>query len=104
MYFSYAPFCLFSVKKSLNHFEQSTVYYEPREYYDPSGALRFVSTTIQVVDLATCPSLPRFVLMNFFRLVLGPHFFFPNAAFAKNVHHNICERVRLVGTGLAAQY
>jgi hypothetical protein len=75
MYFSYAPLCLFAVKRSLNHFEQSTVPHKPREYYDPSGALRFVSMTIQVIDLPICPSLPQFVLMRFFKPTLGPHSF-----------------------------
>jgi len=68
MYFSYAPFCLFAAKRNLNDFEQSTVPHEPREYYDPPGALRFVSTTIQVIDLPNCPSLPQFVLMHFLNL------------------------------------
>jgi hypothetical protein len=74
MYFSYAPFRLFAIRRSPNHFEQSTVPHEPREYYDPSSALRFVSTTIQVIDLPTCPSLPQFVLMRFLKLIVGPHF------------------------------
>jgi hypothetical protein len=63
MYFSYAPFCLLAVKKKLNLSLQGTVSHEFREYYDPSGALRFVSTNIQVIDLPICPSLPQFVVM-----------------------------------------
>ena len=97
MYFSYAPLCLFVIKRSLNHFEQSTVPHEPGEYYDTSGALKFVFTTIQVIDLqfvSVCPSSFSY----FFKTYAGPHLLptSSNAAFAENVHHNIYKRVRLI--------
>jgi len=74
MYFSYVPFFyLFAAKRSLNHFEQSAVPHEPREYHDPSGELRSVPTTMQIIDRPMCSSLPQFVLMHLSKLMLGPH-------------------------------
>ena len=57
---------------------------------------QYLSTNIQVVDLLIFPSLPQFVNIRFL-LILGSHLTSPpNAAFVKNVYHNIYERVRPV--------
>jgi hypothetical protein len=107
MYFLYAPFCLSAVKTNLNDSEQGTVLHEFREYYDPSGALTFASTHIQVIDLPICPRLLQFVPMHTFTITgaRGSSFSFTsaNAAFAEYVYDDIYERVRPLSlTGLAS--